>query len=1005
MSDENDKPGLELDLDDDLNWDDALREWEAELERDTTLRESENDGASASASEAQKPPPVVAPAPPRPLYRPPSEELPLDGEPTTAGESPIEGRASSPGEISIFDDDEDAPTKLSDPPTELDATLRDAEGTENTKPTSPPPGGIELDLDSLLDGLDDTTTASGAGSEALSEDPFGGLIPVDEEQPTRIGPGPDLTKLTEPLLPDPAGEPKRPAVPSPWAGPQRTQPGIGLMPPVPPPARADGRGPIYKPPPPPPGGVLPKARRPLGGPKRPARTEGVEEHDELTPVANLANLSPLDRPTPVVNLPPEPPVPEPSRVAKPPAVPPPLKKGPPPLKKKPPPPPVAEEPILAEADDDEPILAEVDDDEPDLSFEETDGAELDMIGGDDGEHPYLDDDGLDEMTQLGVAPELGDRPATPSVIPEQDAGARTAARTVRYRKPREEDFPLVGPDALRARRELLVSLAATSKGSTRARLLVATAEICEQLGESNQASELYHEAHDADPSDLTALRARRRTAIASGSWAEAAELLEAEGKLPLSPDERAAALTLLAEVQLTGLGDADSAMKSARTALGLKRTSPSAAMLLADAAFRAGRDAEAFAAIERAVEAWPDGRAKGALLSIVGHGAERMGRNDKAHEAYTAAIEADPGAVDVVLGLARSERANGNLDGAVVASARLGERLKDDPVGDAFRRAAARAVHLGAGRPADGAALLFDARSVPALRARATAALDAEDAEATMQFVEAWAAAAGGTERALALVTLAELRADAGDLDAADAALRDAAVADSTLAIVRVSRELFARRAGDTARLARALGGGMAGGTAIVAAAKLARAPNALAEEQAALREAQDEEDGSVAADVVSLDVAATTAHDDGILMGLRRQIERSTGEQRVGALMALAREARRRGNDVVAETILREARETVPADTTVLRALASVLESRSASEAAVVWLEEASAATGERAAFAATFAGRLMEMARAPSKPAYEQALENRAGLRAGGVVARADGSCDGLHRCARRE
>ena len=83
---------------------------------------------------------------------------------------------------------------------------------------------------------------------------------------------------------------------------------------------------------------------------------------------------------------------------------------------------------------------------------------------DDNDDDY--DDGLDEMTQLGAAPDLGDLAERPSsIVPEADAGAATAARTVRYRKPRQETFPLVGPDSLRARRELLVQLARRARAT------------------------------------------------------------------------------------------------------------------------------------------------------------------------------------------------------------------------------------------------------------------------------------------------------------------------------------------------------------------------------------------------------------------------------------------------------------------------------------------------------------------------------------------------------------
>src|SRR5690606_30155091 len=155
--------------------------------------------------------------------------------------------------------------------------------------------------------------------------------------------------------------------------------------------------------------------------------------------------------------------------------------------------------------------------------------------------------------------------------------------------------------------------------------------------------------------------------------------------------------------------------------------------------------------------------------------------------------------------------------GAVDALVGIASR-SSGPLAEAVLTRASRVATLLLNDPERGVALLAEATSAAALQARAEAAAATGDSEATIAALGAWASAAGGTDRALALVRMAEALASAGALDGAEAALRDAALADGSLGTIRVVREVIARRAGDVSRLF----GAMESGGALSAAARLA---------------------------------------------------------------------------------------------------------------------------------------------------------------------------------------
>ncbi|MBW2460493.1 MAG: hypothetical protein JRH11_02520, partial [Deltaproteobacteria bacterium] len=911
MSDIEDDDKLALDLDGEFEWDDALGELEKELAEEGVA------GAKSPSVPAPKQPAVSPKAPEvSGEYSPsaPSSELPLP--------------SSNSGPSSLFDDlMKDFGLTGSKPPAEDLLTFDDVT-----------PVGI--DLDALLDGLE----------------------APEDDTPAPVAPKPRAPRPPPPRAKKPGyAPPPPPPVPS-ALGAKR----LGKSPPLPmPPTAQAPEAPALE---------APALEAPaLEAPALEAPALEAPALEEPFLEARDANEG--DRPSPL------------GRVR--------LKKGlarhhgfsevdarpiePTPAEKADENTPALDVPNFSGPETEANTGVNMPDDDDDFPDVATGDANLDEFGNlddfdfddefdeDFGDHGFGDDEDEDEDAHEQSA-------RSRSVVPAGDAGAQTAARTVRNRKPRVEVFPLVGrsPDAMRARVALLQTLATKATGSPRARLLVAAAELSEQLGEGDVATGLYGDAHEADPRDVVALRALRRDAVQRGEWSAVGALLVEETKLPLSAEARSAALTLLAEVQLTRFDDAASAQKSARAALGLRRDSVAAALLLAETGIALGRDAEALTALERAAEHWQDGGPRGALYSLVALSAERAGRSDKALESFSKASEADPSALDATLGLARVQRAKEELDETVVAIARASEHAGEGAVAEAYRRAAARVVHLLVKLPEHAAALLHNSKGVLGHRARADAARDAGQPDARKQALEAWAAAAGGSERALALTVLAEVEADVGNFDAADQALRDAALADDTLTTIGVIREILSRRAGGSSRLSQA----DPSGSALTAAAKLARGGGSEEQETALIARAVDESDSPTTAAVLSLDISAAAGDAAGILSGLGRQVERASGEDKVGPLLTLAIEAHQRGDLGATESLLEQAREARPGNPIVLRALARHVQVGAPIDAAECWLEEAGSATGTRAAFAATNAGRLLADSGQEAGDAFGRAL-----------------------------
>ncbi|MFK8004572.1 MAG: hypothetical protein AB8H86_33700 [Polyangiales bacterium] len=570
---------------------------------------------------------------------------------------------------------------------------------------------------------------------------------------------------------------------------------------------------------------------------------------------------------------------------------------------------------------------------------------------------------------------LADEPpasvAAPLANEDKDGGAQTAQRTVTRRKPRREDYPLVGHDirTKRARTKLLRELAIRSDDTGKAGLLLAASEMEMQLGEAGEARSLTRAAHETDPLNLLALRSMRRDAFSQGDWGEAEALLEKEIALPLSEIDRGAAAMLLAEVRLAQTHDYGGAAEAATMAYESTK-SPAAAILLA-LARRADGDREGSAeALGWAGANIEDSGLGSVLRGMAGRSMERGNSPLLAAKLYNGED------ISSLLGRARTApTANARRDALAMASIQA-----ESPFLRELARRGAALLALAGGDAAWATTGLTDGTRATTHRLRAQAAQVAGKADIREASLVALAACTGGSSRALALVDLAEVLAAREDLEGAEQALRDAHLADSKLGTVQVVREVIARKSGDTSRLAQAaLVASSDGRGAIEAAAMHVRSGDDVEarqrSERTQLQHALEEGVAPLTADTLLLDLCAESGDSEGTQQQLRRYADRATGARRVGALLALAE----RSDDPAA--VLAEARDAAPGLAVVTRPLARMLRVANPERAAAAWLEESEAADRPRAAHAASTAARILleagsaEEAHAAARRSYDLA------------------------------
>ena len=501
--------------------------------------------------------------------------------------------------------------------------------------------------------------------------------------------------------------------------------------------------------------------------------------------------------------------------------------------------------------------------------------------------------------------------------------------------------------ARRRRITLLEALALKAEGSAD-ELLISAAELAEELGDVGRAESLYERALADAPKRPAALKALIRLAFRAGDTVRYALLLERLAELPLPRGERARVLTTLALARWLLEHDAPAALTAVRQAqrLAPEQVAPNLLLARIEAASQPDKIDATLVPLSLRTQ---DLSLASLWLVTAARALEARGDLEAARTLYARAAADDPFAFDAQFSLSRMNHALGAHAEAARALLRTLESFDIGPVAEAVRRRAAHMLGVQ-GVYAEAVELLEHASDDVSLRTAAQIALASEDLLLKQQAAEAWTLGTDGSERALALLTQAELFAESGDSERADSTLQLAALADPSLSLVRVQREALARKSGNTTRLAEIAASEAAGRGALAAAAQLALSLSAAQDELRWLSEAAAQESG-VAAHLLAIDASAELGRDDDLRRLLRAESERGAAPAQVLALLALAAFEHKRGDQAQQRDILWQAAELAPRDVGVLRAYTRA--SPSPEEAAQVYRSEGENSTGMQAAFA----------------------------------------------------
>jgi hypothetical protein len=593
--------------------------------------------------------------------------------------------------------------------------------------------------------------------------------------------------------------------------------------------------------------------------------------------------------------------------------------------------PVLSEPVLSEPVLSEPVLSEPVLSEPVLS----DPVLSDPVLFDSGPEPFEPVRGLPDASPRDDAetarpPETHDGPSDaavglrgapphspPGPVPTRaDRGAQAARRTVRSRKPRREVFPLLGRQlpALTARAELLEASARaqTVSAPSKARALLAAAELRLQAGELVAVESLVARAYELDASSVAVVRMGRTVAAAKRDSRAVAHWLDHEASLVEAdaPGE-AGALYAAAADAWARAGDAARAAAAARAAF---ERSPTLLTSLVALAFAPGEPSvrEAYGAL-RAASAGP--LAADIVRNAAACALERGGAapEDALHEPAVA-LRALP-TLALPERLAAFESLTASLDDDLAEAARLleiSERVAAGETSEALDDAVRRLGREGH-RPS------LVASSLEA------AVRDGSPDEATLS--ERLAGSTHGEERAALLGRASLLVAISTSALDAEALARASASEAANLGVVSAARARLARL--DPARREQRV----ATDGALAVAAELAR------EGDAALREAQlfRQAAPDVAARILGIDALGALGGDGRAeLLAALHDAVREGAIDTVGGLTVAAL-----AGDTRAAQQLHEAAPS--AATARLR----VLVQRGSADAAGPWREEASQASG----------------------------------------------------------
>lgn len=559
-----------------------------------------------------------------------------------------------------------------------------------------------------------------------------------------------------------------------------------------------------------------------------------------------------------------------------------------------------------------------------------------------------------------------DRPSPPPKVavtatPTEDRGAVAALRTVRSRKPRVDNLPLVGGDARSrlARAGMLRALADKRSGRQAGLLLTQAASLHEELGDHSKALELYRAALKAEPTLGEARRGKLRLTLASRDESAYVATLEEDAGLTLPSSARYDVLSSLSLHRWLVQADRPAALRAATEAFGLAGTG-SMPMFLRSRLELATDPAHADKAVQELAQRIDDAQLGAALEVMAGRAHLAQGEHSKAQAAFEAAASRDPDAFDARLGLARALIAEGQHSRAAAHLTQAAGMLTGAAAG-ALRRLAARLLSTDPSQLEVAARLLIDADDAISLRTASQLASRSGIDSLKTEVIDAWTRASHGRDRALALITLAEQRSSSGDGDGCEEALQAAARTDPTLALVPVVREVLARRRGDSTKLAEmsaAEGDSVLG--ALSAAAKLAGDTQAREQELAWLERAQQSGAEPACVDTILLDASSELGASDLVRGALRSVVARSAVDQRISASLALADVELRRGNKQAAAELIAEASNLDRRSTIASRAALRQTEDRKVQ--AKLWRKEAESSRGARAAFANLRAGYALE-------------------------------------------
>jgi tetratricopeptide (TPR) repeat protein len=217
-------------------------------------------------------------------------------------------------------------------------------------------------------------------------------------------------------------------------------------------------------------------------------------------------------------------------------------------------------------------------------------------------------------------------------------------------------------------------LASLEDGMDSPALRVEAGRLCERLADLERARVHYDAALLLDPRATPALRGLRRIARSAGDLVEATRLLDSEIAVAGALERRPLGHYRIDLLMASGEQDL------ARVAVGeILDTAPSdvrALLAHLELAFLDGRADEFGAALEQLAHAVTDDELRGAAQAARGALAAHQDDNAAAMAWFTAAAEADPGALAARLGAIRYAAAQADADAAARALIDLGRQLE-----------------------------------------------------------------------------------------------------------------------------------------------------------------------------------------------------------------------------------------------------------------------------------------------------------------------------------------